>query len=251
MDLVKKIIKEKKDCVIISPHFDDAVLSCGGLLEQLAGKTNITIANVFTAAHDKPYTLSAKQFLKASGNITALDLYKEREKEDKAVLSQFPVKVINLGLQEALFRRRKQQSFLGKFLPEFDHVYPTYRWHIVKRIAKDDYAVSELKKKLKIFKNKKRLIFAPYGIGEHVDHAIVRKVCEDLFDTVLFYSDFPYNRRLDTYGNPINNGKVYRLDPDIRKKTKLIKTYKTQFSGLFPNGKVTNHEEVYFSDKGL
>ena len=249
---LQKIIKDKHfRCIVISPHDDDAILSCGGLLTQLAGNTDCLIVNVFTKAHTEPYTLSTKTFLKYSNSNDAVELYKERVKEDKKVLAQLSLKSIDLGLEEALFRRKKQKTLLGKLLPEFDHIYPTYRWHILKGIAFDDYAIATLKEKLQQFDDKKTLVFAPFGIGNHVDHRIVRKVCEELFDNLLLYSDFPYNVRLNTYGNTKKNGKVYRVKPDMEKKTNLIKGYKTQFQGLFPKEIVPEHEEIYFSNKPL
>lgn len=251
MDLVKKIIKDKTPCVIISPHYDDAVLSCGELLMQIAGKVDMTIVNVFTKAHNKPYTFSAKKQLKNSSYSDAEALNKKREEEDKKVLSIFPVSIINLGLEDALFRRKEHSTFLGKFIPEFSHSYPTYRWHVLKGISKNDKAVSVLKDKLGSFSNKKCFIFGPYGIGNHVDHIIVRKVCEELFGHVLLYSDFPYNVRFHDYGKPLTKGSVYTLYPNREKKIKLIEGYKTQFLGLFPNGVVPEHKEVYFSNKQL
>jgi len=247
MDLVRKIIKHKTSCIIISPHCDDAILSCGELLLQLNKKTKVTIINVFTAAHGKPYTLSEKQFLKTSGYTDAETLYKERQNEDKKVVSTFSVSIINLGLEDALFRRKKQKTFLGKFLPDFDHLYPTYRWHIIKKIEKNDYTILELKKKLKMFKNKNTLVFAPYGIGNHVDHVIARKVCEELFENLILYSDFPYNVNESIDNKRFNKEKIYTLQPDRNKKDKLIKGYITQFHGLFPTGTIPVHSEIYYS----
>jgi len=250
-DLVKIIIKNKLHCVFLSPHQDDAALSCGELLSQLNGKTELTIINFFTKAHNKPYTLSAKKFLQTSGYEDANKLYEERRKEDKKALSTFKAKIIDLDLQDALFRKKKHSSFLGNILPEFSHIYPTYRWHVIKKIAKDDYAVSELKKKLKVFKNKKILVFAPYGIGGHADHKIVRQVCEELFDEYILYSDFPYNIILRTNGSKLAKGNKYELELKMDKKEKLIRGYKTQFQGLFPTNRLPKHKEIYFSNTSL
>ncbi|HSX10000.1 MAG TPA: PIG-L family deacetylase [Candidatus Saccharimonadales bacterium] len=246
MDLVKKIIKEKTPIIILSPHFDDAILSCGELLLQIAGKTDVTIINVFTRAHLKPYTYSAKQLLKDAGYSDAVELYKKRENEDARVLSKLPVRVVNLDLEDAVFRVKEKQSFAGKLMPEFDHSYPTYRWHILKGISKNDKAIKILKKDLEKYKNKKPLVIAPYGIGDHVDHVLVGKVCAEIFNDVLLYSDFPYNSRLNNYGNPLGNGKVYTLVPNMKEKEKLIKGYETQFVGLFPDGVIPDHKEVFF-----
>jgi len=249
MNLAKKIIEKKVACVFISPHQDDAILSCGELISQISGKTDVTVVNVFTKAHEKPYTLSAKQFLKNSYSSDAETLYKERKAEDKKVLSNFSVSIIDLNFQDALFRKNKKSSFLGTLLPEVDHIYPTYRWHIVKGISKRDYAVDDLKKKLKIFTKKNTLIFAPVGIGNHADHLAVRKACEEICasESIVLYSDFPYNMRLQTIGAPFKNGEKYIIEPNMTKKTKLIKGYKTQLDGLFPDGIIPQHKEVYFT----
>lgn len=245
-DLVKSIIKNKIPCVFLSPHQDDAALSCAELLSQLSGKTELTIINFFTKSSEKSYTLSAKKFLQASGYDDANDLYKERKKEDIAALSTFKAKVINFDFEDALFRKKKHSSFLGKLLPEFDHIYPTYRWHIVKKIASNDYVVSEIKKKLQVYKNKKILVFAPYGVGMHADHRIAREVCEELFEKYVLYSDFPYNVRENMHYLSNKKEDIYKLKPDMKKKRLVIGGYKTQVSGLFPDGTIPNHEEVYF-----
>lgn len=246
-----EFIKEKKrPCIVISPHFDDAVLSCGGLLLALSGKVDLTIVNVFTKAHGGPYTLSARKFLKDSHEDNdAIRLYQSRFEEDREALSKIKVKIINLGLQEALFRKKNKQHFLGNVLPEFDHVYPTYRWHITKTIASNDPAVSQLKKALKDLPSKNEFIFAPYGIGDHADHKVVRQVCEELFPSVILYSDFPYNVRSNEYGFEGEKMISYTLQPDFAQKNKLIQLYRTQFQGLFPDGKVPTHSEKYFVKK--
>jgi len=245
MDLVAKIINKKLPVIIISPHFDDAILSCGELLQQLAGKINCTIITVFTKAHGGPYTLSTRQFLRASGVRDGLSLYKERRNEDTKAQKMLAVKTINLGLEDALFRRKKHKTFWGKILAEFDHIYPTYRWHILKDISPSDPAISELKKQLKPYINKKAIIIAPYGLGGHTDHLVTSKICKELFPNVILYSDFPYNIRLNNYGKA-DGMQVYKLQPDMQQKSKLIQLYKTQFKGLFPEGSVPDHKEVYF-----
>lgn len=250
-NLINTILEKKLAVVIVSPHQDDALLSCEALLDKLNGKAEITVVNAFTAAHKNSYTLSAKQFLKASGYTDASALYKEREEEDKKALSNFQCKIINLGLEDALFRRMKRKSFLGKIIPEFDHIYPTYRWHIIKAIAQNDPAIHNLKKQLEQFKNKKNIIFAPYGIGNHADHKLVRKVCEELFNNIVLYSDFPYNVRSDDYGKPMLNTFLYELKPNIKQKDMLLKMYKTQFKGLFTARKIPEHKEVYFVSNTL
>jgi LmbE family N-acetylglucosaminyl deacetylase len=251
-DFIKTIIDKKLSCVIISPHNDDALLSVSALIEALSGKTKITVVTVFTKAHKKPYTLSAKAFLESTGFTDARSLYEKRKQEDKEAFSEFSVNLINLELEDALFRTKKRGVVLGKIIPEFDHVYPTYRWHIQKGyISSQDQATEQLKNKLQQFSNKKNIIFAPMGIGNHVDHILVREVCEELFDKVIYYSDFPYNVRLNNFGKAKSGFDTVSLMPDLKEKEKKLRCYSTQFNGLFPTGNMPEHKEVYFVPKDL
>jgi len=240
-------LSKYKDIYIISPHFDDAALSCGGLLSKLDSKANITVINIFSKAHKGPYTLSAKKFLRVSGNFKdATSLFSARQREDKEALSAVKIKIVNLGLQDSLFRRKSKVSVLGKIFPEIDHNYPTYRWHVLKSSGKNDAAVEELKKKLTRFSKKGTIALVPYGIGNHVDHRIARGVCEELFTNLILYSDFPYNIRTKNYGKAPKNYIKKELSVNLMEKEELLKKYKTQFNGLFSGQKMPAHKEVFF-----
>lgn len=248
--LITEILAKKLRCVFISPHLDDAILSCGGLMLELARKTELTVINVFTATHNGPYTLSARKFLQASGNYSnANKLYEARVTEDRQALSKLGVNVTNLGIADALFRTKPKQSLLGKILPEFNHVYPTYKWHITKSVNKTDPALADVRKQLEKVNQKKTVVFVPYGIGNHVDHQLVSNVSKNLFQRLVLYSDFPYNIRLDDYGDKTERYRRIELTPNLKEKTKLIKFYQTQFTGLFPDREVPGHKEVYFVRK--
>ena len=248
---INTIITKRFHCLFLSPHFDDVVLSCSTVLSQLIGKTDVSVVNIFTQAHEGKYTLSARKFLKGSKETNnAKHLFQQRSDEDKQALSFIKVnEVVNLNLTDALFRKKKQSTFLGKILPEFDHVYPTYKLHITGNVSSDDPAIQELKTKLEPFVKPQTIVFAPYGIGNHVDHQIVRTVAEELFEQVILYSDFPYNSRLNDYGNTDKYQQKVEFSVDIEKKTGLVKLYQTQFDGLFPMGKLPQHKEVFFLKK--
>lgn len=240
-------LSKYKSIYIVSPHFDDAALSCGSLILKLGPKANIIVVNIFTKAHKGPYTLSAKKFLKDSGGYRdATVLFNVRQQEDKQALLSTKVKIINLAFQDSLFRRKSHVSVLGKILPEIDHIYPTYRWHILKSATGNDPAAEELRQKLAMFSSKDAVILAPYGIGGHIDHRITRSVCEDLFTNLILYSDFPYNARAGDYGEAPKDYKRVVQKVDLSKKERLLKNYKTQFQGLFGGGKMPSHKEVFF-----
>ncbi len=236
-----------KNVFVISPHFDDAILSAGMLISELRGKANVTVVNVFTKAHKEPYTLSAKHFLKSAKVTDALMLYKDREKNDTMALQRIHTHAINLEETDALFRKKKKMTIIGKYIAEFDHVYPTYRWHVIGKISSSDPAILKVKRKLQAVIPKNAIVVAPFGVGNHVDHMICHILCKDLFPNCIFYLDFPYIIRSHaTYIIPA--GYMHVSVPVNRKmKQKLVNAYTSQVNGLFPGGIVPKHKEQFFT----
>ncbi len=240
---------KNKEIFVISPHFDDAVLSVGTLLYSLKGTSNVTVINVFSKGHEGPYTLSAKKFLLKCGFRSAQDMYRKRDIEDKEALNNICAKQINLGFTDAIFRTKKEKSLLSIFWAEFNHIYPTYRFHILKKISKSDYVIKPLRKLLKKHISKNSIIFVPLGIGNHVDHVIARKVSEKLFKNVIYYSDFPYNLYSNNLASVPQNYKGIEVKVKKTIKTKQINFYSSQITSLFPNGIIPTHTEHLFVKK--
>lgn len=253
-DVVKNIIDKEIECYFISPHFDDAAFSAGGLISYLVGKTKVTVVNVFTKAGGKPYTLSAREYLKQCGYQNALKLYSDRRKEDRLVFKKAKVNVINLGFTEALWRKKTGNAIaksMGRILPEATHIYPTYKFNVARGIVskKDEQLVNELESKLtKLVKGKNYLVFCPIAIGKHVDHVIVRDVCNKAFSNTIFWADYPYNlgsRPDEDFINQNTSGKsVFGRKGD--QKEKLMKGYKSQIKAIFPTGKIKLMPEIYY-----
>ncbi|MEK7571570.1 MAG: PIG-L family deacetylase [Patescibacteria group bacterium] len=253
-DLIKTIIASKKPCYFISPHFDDAVLSAGFTMHSLIDHNHVTVINVFTKADVAPYTLSAKKNLLTCHYHDAVELFEEREKEDKRALHTVANRVLNLGFVDGLWRKKHSVNpfmrMLAKKLPELTAVYPTYRFHMLKkRISSEDAEMIEMiKKKLLNLIPKDAIVFAPLSVGNHIDHFIVCKVVEELFPSAIFWSDFPYN--ISAHAVPVSAERdVYEINPDQAVKRTLIGEYKTQLNGLFVNGKVPEHTEKFYSKR--
>lgn len=236
-----------KNIYILSPHLDDAVLSCGQLIKELSDRSNMTVINIFTKAHHGPYTLSAKKYLSQCGKYSdAEKLYKDRIKEDKKALNMLGVKnIINLDLTDALFRKSRQQSPFGNILPEFNHLYPTYRYHVIGKYSKCDDSVNTLITKFQSIIKQNAYVFVPLNIANHIDHQITKKAAEKLNNKIIHYLEYPYISKnihlLSKY--------QFSLPINITKKTSVIKKYKTQQKPLFPDSIIPNINEYYSYNK--
>jgi LmbE family N-acetylglucosaminyl deacetylase len=256
-EFIKKIVKEKIPCYFVSPHFDDAVLSAGDLLAYLSKSTKVTVVNVFTKAGNYN-TLSAKRFLSLSGKYKdASKLFVDRDNEDSITLANLPIKRINFNFIDALWRRCQgglSRKLFTKIVPEIGSVYPTYRLHVASgRINKEDSKlIIRLTKKLKkVVRENHAIVFCPMGVGNHVDHLITKIVCEERFKNICFWLDFPYSeKRVTGRSQPKNNSlKSFKFKNNFTIKEKLVRSYKTQFKGLFPKNKVNLVPETYYLQK--
>jgi LmbE family N-acetylglucosaminyl deacetylase len=237
--------------VFLSPHPDDAVLSCGALMAWLAGCCPVTVVTVFTAASPPPHTRAARNFLRSCAIPDALALFEARRAEDREVLAVLGASPVHLGYTDALFRRRTAGG--GRLLPELVHRYPTYRFDIAKgRIARGDRAlIDELAGAVaeQVAGAGAGWVFGPVGVGRHVDHLIVRAAAERLAGrTVVYYADFPY-----TLSGAADPGFLARhrltswsWTTAVEAKQELIRGYRTQADALFPGGRIPVEPETYY-----
>jgi len=247
MKNVYEVIKNKK-VYVISPHIDDAILSCGYLLINLAKTNDITIVNVFTDAHEGPYTMSAKRFLQLAGNYkSAKKLYSDRLNEEDQVINSLGVKLVNLGYKEALFRKKDKTHFnvLARFVPEIAHKYPFFNWIAMKFMYKTESLESEILAGLETLIDGDSVVLAPLGIATHIDHKIVFKIISMLKREIIYYSEFPYNLNL-RYTNPLSGYLQEQLEGDLETKRSLLTLYKSQYNVLFTGGILPQHREYYY-----
>jgi LmbE family N-acetylglucosaminyl deacetylase len=243
-------------CLFVSPHLDDAVLSCGALIQALAPRSEVTVATVFTAAGPAPHTFAARSFLRQCSASDANALFAARRAEDRTVLNGLGVECVHLGMTDALFRPREWGTpiirRLVARLPELTHRYPTYRFDIARgRVSRgDDPLIERLAGEVANLCDRTgaRLLFAPVGVGRHVDHLITRAAGERFPDRVVYYSDFPY----DGFSGPDprfiarHRLRPWRWDRGIADKAGLIQGYRSQVEALFPGGPIPTVPETYY-----
>lgn len=225
MEKLEKLIAGRP-VFFISPHLDDAVFSAGALISSL--RQGATVITVFSDCSPPPETLSAKRFVRSCGFASAVQLFEERRREDIAVLEGARAKHVHLGFTDAAWRKKPgwQTHPLGRIIPELVHLYPLRPSKYAGRIRSEDRGLmKDLGDRLRGEIATGSVVFCPAGTGRHVDHLIVRTVCERIFPETIFWDDLPYSR---TGGTVIEGRERVKWDNHFTGKQAMVLGYRTQ-----------------------
>ena len=162
------MIKPRYRAVIVSPHLDDAVFSCGGTIAKLVKEGPVLVLNLFTR-----YLSDVK--------IRGVVLGEERYKEEADAARFLGYESRNLGELDVSFRREAYKKLGNIFRPpvaEDMEWLPTLREKVFTVLSGLDY----------------EQLYVPLGIGWHVDHILTHLLFEPRAGdaNLLYYEDAPY-----------------------------------------------------------
>jgi LmbE family N-acetylglucosaminyl deacetylase len=187
----------------LSPHLDDAVLSCGPLIHMQTRSGERVI--VFTvcagdapASGLSPFAESLHTRWQTPANAVAA-----RRAEDIAALHVLGARHLHLSVPDCIYRRHPvdgaphsgEREAQAEFAPA-----PLYaseaalfgEWHpaehgLARQVAQ---SISDLRLIVRATH-----LYAPLGIGRHVDHQLTRRAAELIGLPLLYYEDYPYAAR--------------------------------------------------------
>lgn len=144
---------------VLSPHLDDAVLSCWHLL---AGPGDVTVINIF--AGSPPAGTAPPWWDRLTGAADPVARMRERVREDARALGRAGRAAVNLGFLDEQYRDGEQ-------------------------------AVTPLVEELRRRLEPGARVCAPAALGDHPDHALVRAAALELWRggaAVALYADVPH-----------------------------------------------------------
>jgi LmbE family N-acetylglucosaminyl deacetylase len=199
--------------IIISPHLDDAVLSCGELIKHfISVGDNVLTVTVFTAfPPSDDLSDAAKQY--HSNCFLGDNSMIFRQAEDLKAMEYLGCKYKHLHYYECLYRKNISGI----------HIYPDLKdiYHLDFANEVDIFYMlcAEMKEVCKDGSN----IYVPFGLGNHADHLLIRKVFDairnELNGEVFFYEEIPYICYYYKDGGDPNFEK--KLKPNIFRFTNL------------------------------
>jgi len=227
--IFKRIFKSKMRWIYISPHFDDAVLSCGGLIwEQTHSGIPVEIWTV--NAGDPPPGPVSDLITRNHADWqtgTPQETVVLRRSEDKNAARRVGATARHLGMVDALYRRTKTGTLLYT-VDIFDPIHPREAGIVNK-------AARQIAENLTQYDT----LVCPLAIGGHVDHVIVRKAVEMLGRPLWYYADIPYLLNHQDQLAPTVAGmsqKTFFISPQgLEAWQESIAAHASQISSLFEN----------------
>ncbi|MBI1259170.1 MAG: hypothetical protein GC204_17000 [Chloroflexi bacterium] len=180
--------------LFLSPHLDDAVLSCGGVMHRLAQSgERVVIITVMAGEPPEPLletpVLQAIQVRWAKGEGTI----QIRRAEDSQAAQQLQAQVYHMGFTEAAFRA----TLCGA--GDWIALYPDHDSPFQGIKQADDARIALFTANLPFPFADIAMIYAPFGVDNHVDHQLVRDWGLVLTGSLgapplTFYEEYPYAR---------------------------------------------------------
>jgi LmbE family N-acetylglucosaminyl deacetylase len=226
--------------VYLSPHLDDAVLSCGGAIHrQVSAGEPVLVITFFAGEPPAEPSLSPFALVQHGywGNpLRPMDL---RRAEDKAALTLLGAEAKHLDFLDAVYRVGVEGEWL--YAGEeaiFGEVQPADPLMINGAQVLVDCLVDLIPHE------DRRVVYAPLGAGHHVDHQVVHVAARRLVDKryrLAFYEDYPYAQRPDVVAAALAAAggenwpvEVRSLAPsDLMAKVSALAYYRTQMAILF------------------
>lgn len=221
--------------VYLQPHFDDAVLSCGGSIRlQTATGNRVLVVTVFggipeAGARFSPFVMQTLQ--KMGLSTDPAEATQQRRAEDQAAVESLGADVLRLDYLDAIFRGTPAYYQGDDAL--FGSVNPA-DLSLDEDLANVFLAIHE--------RAPLAALYAPLGVGHHVDHQLCCSAADRLAQrklNVKFYEDFPYvtnSGALAARQRELNitmEAEMVEISGTIHQKEDAVALYRSQVPDLF------------------
>ncbi len=217
------------DIIYLSPHLDDAALSCGG---QIAQRTRaghaILIVTLFTG-DPPPGPLSRFAALLHERWELGDRGFAPRREEDEHACVALGAACQHWGLPDCIYRHDAAGA----------NLYPTWEDITAGVHPADETLIESIRERLTGLPAAATVV-APLGVGGHADHRLTRQAAERWRGAdLLYYEDYPYVAREGALAEVIGDGAgwapiVIPLEAtDVRARIAAIACYTSQLTSLF------------------
>ncbi len=214
--------------IYLSPHLDDAVLSCGGIIaKQRKAGIVVEIWNWMSGipTDDLPISDLARSVHAGWEFDTAIEAFISRLAEDRLAASRVDAFARYFGFLDCIYRLSDNGEFL---YPKEIFVPPHFT---------DDKLVTKIAEKIAENLRPDDILVSPLTIGNHPDHVIVRRAAEQIGHPLRYYADIPYSiwypDQFDEMTKSLEAETHLLPEEDLHTWQEAVSAYASQLAVLF------------------
>lgn len=221
---------ERYKTIYLSPHLDDAALSCGGRIAQQTSQQEPVLIVTPMAGEPAPdLQLSAfAQELHQRWELPQAAV-RARRAEDAAACHILGADYLHWAIPDCVYRHDPATG---------EPCYPTWESILTSQHPADDAIIAQLVQQFAQLPPADEIV-VPLTAGQHVDHRLVRQAAEQAFgaERLLYYEDYPYAAEtgaVDAVVRPhMQPTQILLAETAVTTKTKAIWAYASQRSSFF------------------
>jgi LmbE family N-acetylglucosaminyl deacetylase len=216
--------------IYLSPHLDDAVLSCAGLIaRQTALGARVTVLTIFAGDPPSgplsPFAQVLHDRWESPNSPAAI-----RRGEDHAACTLLGASALHLDFPDAIYRSGPHG---GALYPDVETIFATPH-------PEDEKLLDLLAIRLRQECPTEAKVYVPLCFGAHVDHQLTRLTAESLKRSLMYYFDLPYAARSallpPNLESPQGEEILISLEEDeLEIWFEAVALYRSQISTFWPN----------------
>ncbi len=223
-------MRERYKTIYLSPHLDDAALSCGGRIVQQTSQHEPVLIVTHMAGQPTPYLrLSAfAQELHQRWGLPQNTMLVRRD-EDAAACQVLRADFEHWDFLDAIYRTDPATG---------EQCYPTWETITTSQHPLDEATIDQLAQRFAQLPPADEIV-VPLTAGQHVDHRLVRQAAEQAFgaERLLYYEDYPYAAKqgaVEAVLHPtMQSTQIMLPETAVITKTEAIWAYASQRSSFF------------------
>jgi LmbE family N-acetylglucosaminyl deacetylase len=224
--------------IFLSPHFDDAIYSCGGFIYDLI--INGNEVEIWTICAGNPPVGEISPFAKSlhARWEAQTDVITIRSEEDISACESLNAKPVHFDVPDCIYRKNEEEWLYISEAAIFGDLR-----------AKDQEIIAYMVNQIEAKIGKQEVaIFGPLGIGNHVDHQLTKKIFENVKNSKKgYYPEFPYTRdksmkEIGYLANSMNTQSFCISERGIEKWSSAIELYASQINSFWKTKKAIRED---------
>ncbi len=229
-------LKSNYDHLYLSPHFDDVALSCGGSVFRHTAIGDSVLVVTITAAepaddfHSTTVEALHRRWADSLGGAPPPAMVARRRAEDQAALSLLRADVLHLPFLDCIYRAG----------PAGEPLYPGPMDMFGAFNPADEAIIDAVAEAFRALPAAGQ-IYAPLGVGNHIDHRVARGAAERVFGELTYYEDYPYTLAagaLEAVLPPESRHEwsaevTWLTETALRTKIEAVAAYQSQLTSFF------------------